>query len=135
MARLILAIISTLLEETALVVIVLLGLPRLGIQIPLYGLIILMVLWLGYSVTIYQLGSRALRKKQLVGLPGMIGSKGKVVNTLAPEGLVRIRGELWVAESAGGEIKSGEQVVVVGQDSLKLMVQGSDVAQDSDKAQ
>ena len=113
--------------------VVLFGLPRLGIQMPLYGLIILMVLWLTYSVTTYHLGSRALRKKQMVGLPGMIGSKGEVVNTLAPEGLVRIRGELWVAKSDGGEIQSGEKIVVVGQDSLKLMVQGSDAAQDSDK--
>ena len=127
--RFIFAIISTLLEETAIVAIVLFGLPRLGIQLPLYGLIILMVLWLTYSVTTYQLGSRALRKKQLVGLPGMIGSRGEVVNTLAPEGLVRIRGELWVAKSAGGEIKSGEKIIVVGQDSLKLMVQESDEAQ------
>ena len=135
MARLILAIISTILEEAAIVAIVLLGLPRLGIQIPLWGLIILMVLWLTYSVTTYQLGSRALKKEQLVGLPGMVGSKGRVVSTLAPEGLVRIRGELWIANSVGREMKSGEKITVVGQDSLKLIVQGSDTAQDSDKAQ
>jgi len=134
-ARLILAILSTLLEEVAIVVIVLWGLPQIGIQIPLWGLITSMVVWLTYSIFTYRLGSRALRRKQVVGLPNMVGSKGKIVNPLAPEGLVRIRGELWVAKSVGGEIKSGESIIVVGQDSLKLVVQGSDTARDSDKAQ
>lgn len=134
MGRLILAIISTLLEEAAIVAVVLLGLPWLGIHVPLYGLIILMVLWLAYTIATYRLGSWALSKKQLVGLPGMVGSKGEVVSALAPEGLVRIRGELWVARAVGGEMKSGEQVVVVGQDSLKLMVQGSDTDRDSGRS-
>ncbi|MDO8688314.1 MAG: hypothetical protein Q7K41_06985, partial [Dehalococcoidales bacterium] len=44
------------------VVIVLWGLPRIGITIPLAGLIALMVAWGAYSVITYQLGSRALRR-------------------------------------------------------------------------
>ena len=120
--RLILAIISTLFEETALVVIVLLGLPKLGIEIPLAGLIALMAAWLAWSVFTYQIGSRALRKKPLDSLPDMVGSRGEVVSPLAPEGLVRIKGELWVAKSASGEINTGEEVTVVKQDGLKLVV-------------
>ncbi len=132
--RLVLAIISNLLEEVAIVVIVLWGLPGLGIHMPLPGLITLMVLWLAVSVMIYRTGSRALERKQVVGLPHMVGSQGKVVSPLGPEGMVRIKGELWVARSAGGELKSGEKVIVVGQDSLKLIVQGNDTIRDSDKA-
>ena len=120
--RLILAIFSTLLEEAALVVIVLLGLPRIGVHIPPAGLIALMVAWGAYSVFIYRVGSRALRQKPMVGLPHMVGSKGKAVNSLAPEGLVRIKGELWVAETEDQNIDTGEQVTVVGQDGLKLVV-------------
>ena len=123
--RLVLAIISTLLEETALAVIVLLGLPHLGIRIPLAGLIVLMAVWGTFSVFTYRMGSRALRRKPLVGLPDMVGSKGKVVSPLAPEGLVRIKGELWVAKSASGEMNSGGEVIVVGQDGLKLVVRKS----------
>ena len=134
MPRLILAIISTTLEEVALVVIVLWGLPQLGIQVPLPGLIALMVVWLVISVTVYRIGSRALRRKLLVGLPHMVGTRGKVVSPLSPEGLVRIKGELWAAKSAGGEMKSGEKVIVVEQDSLKLIVCRSDTIQDSDEA-
>ena len=129
-ARLVLAIVSTLLEETALVVIVLLGLPRLGILIPLAGLIALMVAWGAYSVTTYRIGSRALRRKPVVGLPTMVGCKGKVVSPLVPEGLVKIKGELWVAKSTSGRIDIGEKVTVVGQDGLKLDV-GKDSAGDA----
>ena len=120
--RLILAIVSTLFEEAALAAVVLLGLPRLGIEIPLGILILLMVAWGGFAVFTYWLGSRALRKKPLVGLPDMVGSRGRVSTPLAPVGFVRIKGELWEAKSLSGEIATGEEVTVVGQDGLKLMV-------------
>jgi len=125
-ARLVIAIFSTLMEETALVVIVLLGLPKIGVHIPLAGLIALMVAWGAYSVITYRIGSRALRMKPLVGLPHMVGSKGKVVSPLVPEGLVRIKGELWMAASEDKNIGTGEQVTVVGQDGLKLIVRKAD---------
>ena len=67
--RLIIAIISTVLEEAAIVVVVLFGLPQLGINMPLAGLIALMVVWLVWSVIIYRIGSRALRRKPLDILP------------------------------------------------------------------
>jgi membrane-bound serine protease (ClpP class) len=122
--RLILAIISTLLEEVAIAVIVLLGLPRLGFYIPLPGLIAVMVLWLAYSVVIYRAGSRALRRKPVINIP-VIGSKGKVVSPLAPEGLVKIKGELWVATSAGKKLGVGSEVIVEEQDGLRLVVRRS----------
>ena len=114
------AIISTLLEEAALVVIALWGLPKLGIQIPLAGLITLMVAWCAWSVYTYRMGSRALKMKPV--LPTMVGSKGKVTSPLVPQGLVRIKGELWIATSTSGEIDIGEEVIVVEQDGLKLIV-------------
>ena len=58
-----------------------------------------------------------------VGLPSMIGTNGKVVSPLAPEGLVRIKSELWVATSAKGDIDKDDDVEVVGEDGLKLVVQ------------
>jgi membrane-bound serine protease (ClpP class) len=124
--RLILAILSTLLEEAALVVIVLWGLPQLGIEIPLAGLIAIMVVWGVFSVFIYRMGSRALRKEPVAGLGMMIGSKGKVVNPLDPVGRVKIRGEFWEAKSAAGRIRTGEEITVVGQDGLKLVVSRSE---------
>ena len=123
--RLILAIVSTLLEETALVVIVLFGLPQLGVHIPLAGLIALMVAWGTYSVIIYRIGSQALRRKPL--LPDMVGGKGKVVSPLVPDGLVRVKGELWLAESADEKIEVGDEVIVMKQDGLKLIVRKSSI--------
>ena len=120
--RLILAIVSTLLEEAALAALILWGLPLLGIRLPLGVLISLMAALAAFAVITYWLGSRALRKKPVVGLPDMVGSKGKVVSALAPEGLVRIKGELWESKSDGRRIKAGEEVTVVGQDGLKLIV-------------
>jgi len=121
-ARLILAILSTLLEEAAVVAVVLWGLPKLGIRIPLAGLIALMAALAAYAVITYRMGSRVLRRKTVAGLTDMVGSKGKVVTPLDLEGLVRIKGELWKSKSVDERIDAGEEVIVVKQDGLKLIV-------------
>jgi len=120
--RLVLAIISTLLEEGAIFVIWRWALPRFGIELSLYVLIIIMVGWLVYAVVTFIVVTRALGKKAVIGLQTMIGSRGKVARPLAPEGMVRIKGELWGATSEEGEIDIGEEVIVVGEDGLKLIV-------------
>ncbi len=125
MGRLIIAIVSTLLEEAAILVVGLFGLPQMGINIHLAGLIALMVAWLAWSVIVYRIGSRALRRKPLDILPDMVGSRGEVVSPLVPDGLVRIKNELWMAKSARGKINTGEEVAVVEQDGLKLVVRKS----------
>ena len=135
-ARLIWAIFSTLLEEAAIAAIVLWGLPYLGIHnFPLAGLIAVMVAWGAYSVITYRRGSRALKKEPLCGLPDMVGSQGEVVSPLAPEGLVRIKGELWQAESASGRMDTGGEVTVVGQDGLKLIVRKRSNTDDLEKTE
>ena len=116
---------ATLLEEAALVALVFWGLPQLGIHIPLPGLIALMVGLVALAVFTFRLSSRALLKKPVVGLSSMIDSKAKVVSPLAPEGMVKIKGELWEAVSIAGTIDAGEKVTVVGQDALKLIVRKS----------
>ncbi|MFC1940070.1 NfeD family protein [Chloroflexota bacterium] len=133
--RLILAVISTLLEEAAIVAIVRWALPQVGVHIPLAGLIALMAVWAAYSVVVYRIGSQALRRKPVISVPDMVGSKAKVVSSLVPEGLVRIKSELWVAKSASGEIEPGGEVIVVEQDGLKLVVRGSDPADGIEKAE
>ncbi|MBU2608668.1 MAG: NfeD family protein [Chloroflexi bacterium] len=119
--RLIMAIFSTLLEEAAVVVLVLWGLPQAGVVVPLAGLIVLMVAWIGFSVFIYHMGSRALRRP-VVDLPVAVGSKCKVIRRLEPEGIVGVKGEIWEAKSAHGNAEVGEKVIVIGNDGLKLIV-------------
>lgn len=120
--RLIIAVVSTTLEEVALAAAVLWGLPRLGIHIPLWILIIVMLSWGTYAIVTYRMGSRALRKKPVTGLLNMVNSKGEVVSPLMPEGMVKIKGELWAAKSESGSMNPGEKITVVGQDRLKLVV-------------
>lgn len=120
--RLIWAIITNILEEAAIVAIALWGLPRLGVHLPLWSLILLMLAWLGFSTFTYRKGTYALMLKPVGGLTSMIGSRGRVVNTLTPAGTVRVRSELWNARSASGRVEVGEEVEVVGQDGLKLVV-------------
>ena len=120
--RLIFTILVTLVEEIAVVAFVLWGLPMLGIKIPLGGLIAIMGGLATYGVISYRHGSRALMKKPLIGLSDMVGSKGKVVKPLALEGFIRIGGELWQAKSTDRKIDMGKEVIVVGQDGLKLFV-------------
>ncbi len=66
---------------------------------------------------------RARRRKPETGREEMVGLKGKVVQPLEPEGMIRIRGELWKARSRDGEkIPAGEEVKVVGVEGLMLIV-------------
>ncbi|MFC1892447.1 NfeD family protein [Chloroflexota bacterium] len=120
--RLIIAIITTMIEEAALVAIVLWGLPQLDINLPLVVLIAIMVVWAANAVFFYQIGSRALRRKPVSGLGSVVDSKGKVVSPLDPDGVIKMSDELWEARSASGRIDSGEEVTVVEQDGLKLTV-------------
>jgi membrane-bound serine protease (ClpP class) len=121
--RLIIAIITTALEEAAIGVVGLWLLPKIDVHIPLFAVILIMVAWLGLAVFTYRMGSRALRKEPEGGLSSMLGTKGEVVKRLDPEGMVRIRGETWKAKSAGRKIEKGAEVTVVGQKGLKLIVE------------
>jgi membrane-bound ClpP family serine protease len=120
--RLIIAIVTTLAEEAALAAIVLWGLPRVGVNLHVGVLIALMVALAAYAVTTYRMGSRALKRKPVVGLPAMVGARGRAVSDLAPEGTVRIKGELWESRAEGRRISAGTNVTVIGQDGLKLIV-------------
>ena len=120
--RIVLTILVTLLEEIAVAAFVLWGLPMLGVEVPLGGLIAMMAGLVVYGVFTYRLGSRVLRKKPLIGLPDVVGSKGKVVEALTPGGVIRISSELWEAKSASRKIKTGEEVIVIRRDGLKLVV-------------
>lgn len=61
-------------------------------------------------------------KKPVTGTEGMIGLTGMAVETLKPAGMVRIRGELWAAESINGWIWKGEKIVIEKVDGLTLIV-------------
>jgi membrane-bound ClpP family serine protease len=121
-ARLILAIVSTALEETAIWVIWRWLLPEFNVSLPVVVLIGVMIAWLAFSVWLFTFTTRTLKKQAEVGLPSMVGASGRAASRLSPEGLVRIRGELWDATSNEGDIEADEDVVVVSEHGLKLSV-------------
>ena len=105
--RLIIAIISNLLDEAIIAAFIIFGLPRLGVDIPLWGLILIGIGFLVYAVGFYLIGSKVLRKKPLPGLTNMVGVEGKVVSRLAPKGFIRAEGELWSSKADIGIIDIG----------------------------
>ena len=120
--RLIIAVVTTVLEEVALLVIMLWGLPQLGVDIPLGVVIAIMAAWAANAIIFYKIGSRALKRRPFSGLGSVVGNKGKVVSPLALDGVIKISDELWEATSSSGRIDAGEEVIVVEQDGLKLVV-------------
>jgi membrane-bound ClpP family serine protease len=126
-ARLVLAVVSTALEELAIWVVWRWLLPEFGIKLSVAVLIGIMAAWAAFGTWLFIFTTRALQKQAAVGLPSMVGAVGKVASRLAPEGLVRIRGELWAAASNEGNIEAGEGVVVVSERGLKLFVRKIDV--------
>jgi membrane-bound ClpP family serine protease len=121
-ARLIMTIFTNLVYEAIIVALLIWGLPRLGIHIPLYGIIIICLAFPIYAVALFIIGSRTLTKKPLPGFTTMVGLEGQVVSRLAPDGVVRIEGELWNARAENCTIEGGAEVIVVRQYGLKLAV-------------
>lgn len=123
--RLILAIITSLLDEAIIIAVILWVLPQFGIKLSLVWIVVIAVGFVIFAVVAFRMGTRALGRKPLIGLTSMIGMQGTVISPLNPEGFVKIKGELWRARAESGEIDSGAEVTVVGQEKLKLIVRKS----------
>jgi membrane-bound serine protease (ClpP class) len=68
------------------------------------------------------LGIRALKRKPATGEEGIIGEIGKAITALNPNGLVRVHGEIWDAESLDSKIESGNRIIIEQVNNLKLKV-------------
>ncbi|MBI2869422.1 MAG: NfeD family protein [Chloroflexi bacterium] len=121
-SRLILALISSFLDEVLIVAIILWVLPQFGIRVPLPALIAILAAFTAFSLITFRLSSRVLARKPLPGLTDMVGMTGRVVRPLAPVGMVKIMGELWEAHSADGAIEISTHITVVSHRGLKLTV-------------
>ena len=66
---------------------------------------------------------RAARKRPLqAGPQTLVGTIGVAESALDPLGRVHVRGESWSAESVGGPVPAGAQVLVLAVKGLKLEV-------------
>jgi len=116
------SIVTGLLEGAALAAVVLWLLPLLGVNIPIWGVILLMGAYGVKEGIIYRISARALQRKSVVSLEGMVGCYGKASTPLAPDGYVRVKGELWRASSTGPNIDDGDEIVVTDINGLTLFV-------------
>lgn len=65
---------------------------------------------------------RSQRRPTVTGAEGMIGEIGEALTPIAPNGKVRVHGEIWWAKSAA-PIAAGEKVKVVLVESLQITVE------------
>ena len=86
---------TSLLKGAVLAAIILWLLPLLWeVNIPMWGLILLVVVFVIYEVVTFRLGRRALRRKPMTSPQAIIGRCGKATTPLTPGGYVQIEGEL-----------------------------------------
>ncbi|MDQ4024876.1 MAG: hypothetical protein M3217_05215 [Actinomycetota bacterium] len=61
------------------------------------------------------------KKKSITGIESIVGTGGRAVTAVDPEGQVSVRGQLWTARSTE-RIEAGDDVTVTAVDGLKLEV-------------
>ncbi len=122
----ILKVVTSLLEQAVLVAVVLWVFPQIDIHMPVWVLAPASIVLQGYNVFSYRKSIHALRAQPMPGMANMVGSQGEAIKPLAPDGLIKIRGELWAATAVNGKIATGRNVTVVGQSGLKLVVREND---------
>ena len=110
------------LDEAAVILVVLLILYFLGIQLTSAikigaGIIFVIFVFIRHVAVI-----PSFHRKQVTGREGMIGEECKVVKPLTPVGLITIKGEYWSARSIDDSIEAGENVEIVGLEGLTLRV-------------
>jgi len=115
------AVVVSLLEEAALVGFLLLVLPRVGLVVPAWGVIVAVLVMAATSAVLTWLNLKALVLKPARSPD--VGVRGRVVKALAPRGYVRVGNELWSAECGNGTVAVGERVIVTRMDGFRLVVE------------
>ncbi len=123
--RLAAAIISNIFELAILVLLLVVFLPHLGINPPLWLVVISPLLWLAFSITVYHIGSVILGRRAMPGFTDMTGLKGTAATDLDPTGMISVEGELWQAVSPV-RLTKGSQIRVVSQEGMLLKVEPFD---------
>ena len=100
-------------------------LPLWGINIPMWGLALIIIAFLAYEIVTFKLGRRALERKPVIWSQAIVGRCGKATTDLNPDGYVRVDGELWHAYSDDTSINEGDDIVVVEMNKLTLRVASS----------
>ena len=79
------------------------------------------------TVVLVRLAVRARRRKSLIGIDALVGSRATAMEPIAPQGHVLVEGEIWMAV-ATQSIPAGTALVVTGRDQMVLRVEPLSVA-------
>ena len=84
------------------------------------------IFWVIKDFAIYPLVRHAYANKAKTGSEELIGNTGVTRETLAPEGYIKIQGELWKAQTSGRPIPPDRAVKVTGARGMTLIVEADD---------
>lgn len=76
-----------------------------------------------FFLTVVGIGLKAQRRKVTTGMEGFMGTRGKALTNLCPNGSVMVQGEIWSAVAKAGDIEKDSGVIVVGAQGLRLTVE------------
>ena len=112
------------LPGTVLLVLVILLINRWWVTVPLWLGLGIVVLAIVKDLVLFPLLWRSYAGGDPDDPSSMIDRRGIVIGRLDPEGYVRVRGELWRAETVDKDrpLEEGRRVAVVGVSGLKLYV-------------
>jgi len=120
-AFIIYAIVVSTLELLALLVVLLIVLPALGMDVPPMIVLALTAVLVMISLVLTRLNLKAIALRP-ARWPD-IGVHASVVKVLDPRGYVRVGNELWPAVCESCVVRSGTRVTVIRMDGLRLVVE------------
>lgn len=77
---------------------------------------------LAFFFLVISKAAKAIRQPHATGMGSMVGETGVVVSPLTPEGMIKVRGEIWRARSQGGDLPKDQAVEIVAAEGLTLIV-------------
>jgi len=117
-----LIVMIALLDDIAVLALVILLLWIFKVDIPLTAIIVIGVVAGVLVFFVHRAIVPSLRRKQAIGAEAMIGLLGEVTQELAPKGVIRVKGEYWQAKCVDEKIEVGEDVEITEIDRLVLEV-------------
>lgn len=118
-----LKVLVLLLDEIAVLLLVIFLLRYFEIKLPLPVIIVLAVIAGTLIFLVHKALIPSFHRKQVTGREGMIGRQCRVVEALTPRGIVVVEGERWKAKSADEDIEVEADVEIVAIVGLILWVQ------------
>ena len=111
-------------DEVIVGLFLLLVLPSFGIEVPLWAVAVVIGTLLAKDFLVAPFVLRGgLNAKPSTGSESIVGRTAVVVEDLTPEGLVKIDGELWSAECVNGTARRGEEVLIIGVNGTRVLVE------------